>query len=135
MALVDIMYESPHMVRRKATAAITAGQLVYKDGTNWQVAKTANSSCGGYAFDGVAMDSVAAASWLSVAVEPSEAYVNATGTLTAGQYVCPGHDGYCHNWSTSFKNSIICGRVIKGATTGKAALIKIMNVPNYSAVV
>ena len=134
MALIDIVYDSPHLVRRKATAAITAGELVYKDGTDWQVTKTANSSCSGYAFDGVAMDSVAAASWLSVAVEPSEVYINATGTLTAGQYVLPGEDGYGHNWSTSFSEGIICGRVLKTATTGNAALIKLMNVPNYSAV-
>lgn len=134
MALIDILYDSPHLVRRKATAAITAGQLVYKDSTDWQVAKTANTSCEGYAFDGVAMDSVAAASWLSVAVEPSEVYINATGTLSAGEYVIPGEDGYGLNWSSSFENSVICGRVLKGATTGNAALIKVMNVPNYSAV-
>lgn len=134
MALVDIVYDSPNIVRRKATAAIEAGQLVYKDATDWQVAKTANSSCESYAFDGVAVDSVAAGDWLSVAVEPTQAYINATGTLTAGQYVLPGVDGYGHNFSTSFQNSVICGRVIVGATTGKAALIKIMNVPNYSAV-
>lgn len=133
-ALKDIIYDAPTLVRRKAGATITAGQLVYLDGTgDFEVAKTANASCSGKAFDGVAMESAVADDWISVAVEPSEAYINATGTLTAGQYVVPGANGYGQNWSTSYGDDIIvCGRVIDGGTTGNPALIHILNVLNVS---
>ena len=133
-ALKDIVYESPNLVRRKAGATVTAGQLVYLDATaDWEVAKTANASRSGKAFDGVTLDSNTNGKWISVAVEPSEVYVNATGTVTAGDYVVPGADGYALNWSTSYgEEIIICGRVIKGATTGNPALIKLMNVLNVS---
>lgn len=134
-ALKDIAYASPHLVRRKAGATITAGQLVYLDGTgDFEVAKTANASCSGKAFDGVAMESAVADDWISVAVDPTEAYINATGTLTAGMYVVPGADGYGLDWNTSYGEAgIICGRVIDGGTTGNPALIHIMNVPNISS--
>lgn len=134
-ALKDIVYESPCLVRRKAGATVTAGELVYLDASaNWDVSKTANASCSGKAFDGVTMDSNTEGNWISVAVEPSEVYVNATGTLTAGDYVVPGADGHALKWATSAgEDIIICGRVIKGAATGNPALIKLMNVLNVSS--
>jgi len=134
-ALKDIVYDSPHLVRRKAGATITAGQLVYLDGTgDFEVVKTANASCSGKAFDGVAMESAVADDWISVAVDPSEVYANVTGTtLTGGMYVVPGADGTIMNWSTSYgENIILCGRVIDGAAEGSPALIHLMSVLNVS---
>lgn len=130
MVLTDIVKRNYMSTSRKAGAAITAGDLVYLSG-NDEVTKTANASCSGYAFEGVAMDSVSSGSYLSVAVEPSEVHVNSTMTLTAGQYVTPTGSGKANLFNATALG-ICCGRVIVGGTTSVAPLIRLMNVPNGS---
>ena len=130
MVLVDIVKRNYMSTNRKAGAAITAGDLVYLSGDN-EVTKTANQSCSALAFEGVAMDSVSSGAYLSVAVEPSEVYVNATMSLTAGMYVMPVASGKADQFNATGE-CICCGRVIVGGTTTSAALIRLMNVPNSS---
>ena len=130
MVLVDIVKRNYMSTDRKASAAITAGDLVYISADD-TVTQTANASCSGYAFEGVAMDSVLANARLSIAVEPSEVYVNATMSLTAGMYVMPVASGKADQFNATGE-CICCGRVIVGGTTTSAALIRLMNVPNSS---
>ena len=130
MVLVDIVKKNYMSTTRKAGAAITAGDLVYISGDD-EVTKTANGTCSAKAFEGVAMDSVSSGTYLSVAVEPSEVYVNTTMTLTAGMYTMPTGSGKATQFNATAE-AICCGRVIVGGTTSTPALIRLMNVPNNS---
>jgi len=133
MVLTDIVKRNYMSTSRKAGAAITAGDLVYLSADE-TVTKTANASCSGLAFEGVAMDSVAADAYLSIAVEPSEVYVNATHNITAGGYVVPDGAKVQNRDTTLTSNApfIIIGRALTAGSTTTAPLIRLMNVPNES---
>jgi hypothetical protein len=114
MVLQDIVYSLPHIVRRQASAAINAGDAVYKGTTDWQVTKCTNVSNSGEPFVGVAMDTVAAAGWLGVAVPPSEVYMNGSGTITAGDALVTAYSGRVRNSSTGYKRQCFVGYCVKG---------------------
>jgi len=85
MVLRDIVFDvHPRIRRRLAGEAIEAGDALYISGDE-TVKKTTNASCSGYAFAGIAMDSVAKDEWLGVATAPTEVYANATGAIAAGK--------------------------------------------------
>ena len=135
MTLTDIVKRNYVSTTRKAGEAISAGDLVYLSAAD-TVSKVDNASCSKLAFEGVAVNTVASGSYVTVAVEPSEVYVNATATLniTAGGYVVPSASGAgVQNYGQEdAAGTIIVGRAITGGTSTSPPLIRLMNVPNFS---
>lgn len=134
--LYDIVKRNPTITSRKAGQNMTAGLAVYLSAAE-TVKPTPDENCGGYAFDGVTVNTKSSGEWMSVATEPSEVYVNASGTVTAGKYVTPAICGTVINISQhAHKNhpQVICGRALQSGTAGNPVLIRLMNAPNLSTI-
>ena len=135
MVLTDIVKRNYVSTTRKAGEAISAGDLLYISAAD-TVKIIDNASCNGLAFEGVAINSVSSGSYLTVAVEPSEVYVNASQNITAGGYVIPAEVGTAvQNRGTNPGTVTVVGRAITAGTTSTAPLIRLMNVPNFSCLI
>ena len=133
MVLRDIVYDvRPHIRRRLAGEAITAGDALYISGDE-TVKKTINASCGGYAFAGIAMDSVAKDEWLGVATAPTEVYANASGSIAAGKYIVPDAAGKVAQAAGGLKDPLIIGYAVEAASSGVVKM-KLIDAPNISSI-
>ena len=135
MVLTDIVKRNYESTIRKAGEAISAGDLLYISDTD-TVKIVDNASCSALAFEGIAMNTVASGSYLTVAVEPSEVRVNASQNITAGGYVIPAEAGTAvqNRGETHVADTIVVGRAITTGTTSSPPLIRLMNVPNFSTI-
>jgi len=139
--VLNIAYDvRPNIKRRIADEDLEAGDAVYLF-SDERVRKTANASCSGYAFDGIAMNSVAKDEWLGVISAPSQVYANASGTIIAGKYIVPDAAGKVSQAVDDLKNPLIIGYAVKTASSGKV-LMKLIDAPakstyigSYSAIV
>jgi len=132
--IFNVVKRNAVLTQRIAGQNLTAGLAVYLTDAE-TVRATADVNCGGYAFDGVTVTSNSSGQWVTVATEPSEVYVNATGTITVGYYVQPAAGGMVCNLSASpdiNQAHIVCGRALESGTSGSPLLIKLMNAPNAS---
>jgi len=133
MVLRDIVCDvNPHIRRRLAGEAITAGDALYISGDE-TVKKTTNASCGGYAFAGIAMDSVAKDEWLGVATAPTEVYANASGSIAAGKYIVPDAAGKVAQAAGGLKDPLIIGYAVEAASSGVVKM-KLIDAPNISSI-
>ena len=133
MVLRDIVFDvNPRIRRRLAGEAIEAGDALYISGDE-TVKKTTNASCSGYAFAGIAMDSVAKDEWLGVATAPTEVYANATGAIAAGKYIVPDTAGKVSQAVGGLKDPLIIGYAVKAASSD-VVLMKLIDAPNISSI-
>lgn len=129
MTLTDIVHDAyPKLFRRISNEALSAGDAVYSSG-NQGVTQTNNNSD---PFEGIAVDTVNASKWVSIAVPPTEVYANASGAITAGSYVVATDAGKVEAWAGfGAANEIVCGKAIKAAS-GNIVLIRLMDGVNIS---
>ncbi len=131
MVLRDIVYDArPNIKRRIAGEDLTAGDAVYLSDDE-TVKKTTNASCSGYAFDGIAMESVAKGEWLGVVGAPTHVYANVSGAIGAGKYIIPNAAGKVSQ-ATNREKALIIGYAVKAASSGKV-LMKLIDAPEISS--
>jgi len=134
--IFNVVKRNPVLTQRIAGQNLTAGLAVYLTDA-MTVRATADQNCGGYAFDGVTVTTNSSGQYVTVASEPSEVYVNATGDISAGKYVSPRPGGMVGNATHSPHTNaayVICGRALETGTAGSPVLIKLMNFPNASRI-
>jgi len=133
MVLRDIVYDArPNIKRRIAGEDLEAGDAVYLSGDE-EVKKTTNASCSGYAFDGIAMDSVAKGEWLGVVGAPTQVYANASGAIAAGKYIVPDAAGKVSQAVGGLKDPLLIGYAVKAASSN-VVLMRLIDAPNISSI-
>lgn len=130
--IFDVVKRNPVLTQRKAGQNLTAGLAVFLSDAE-TVKSTADGYNSGYAFDGVTVTSNSSGEWVTIATEPTEVYIAANTTITAGQYVMPGAGGAMTNITgVAGQGFTISGRALESGALSSTTLVRLMSVPNMT---